>query len=254
MSKLGLLSVVLVAAAHSVSAQPIPSAGSQLQQIPRTAPQPTNIPEIRVERGAAAAPPTAPGARVALRSLKITGATRYTEAQLISATGFTPGGELDLAGLRGLAASITDFYNSHGFFVAQAYLPAQRIADGVVTIAVIEGRYGEVELRNETRVSDSLARSVLSGLDSGHVVQNAPLERRLLLLSDLPGVIVGATLTPGTAVGTSDLLVNLAPGRRVTSSLEADNGGSRYTGAYRGGGSINFNELTGHGDVASLRL
>ena len=254
MSKLSLLTVALVAAAHGVSAQPIPSAGSQVQQIPRAASPPSAIPEIRVERNAPAPEPAAAGERMTVRSLKIVGAARYTEAELIAAAGFTPGAELDLAGLRALARGITDFYNRQGYFVAQAYLPAQSIADGVVTIAVIEGRYGEVTLRNETRVSDALARSVLAGLDSGDVVDNAPLERRLLLLSDLPGVVVGSTLTPGTAVGTSDLLVNLTPGPRVNGSLEADNGGSRYTGPYRAGGTINFNEITGQGDVASLRF
>ena len=65
---------------------------------------------------------------------------------------------------------------------------------------------------------------------------------------------MSSTLTPGTAVGTSDLRVNMTPGRRVNGSLEADNAGNRYTGAYRGGGTINFNEPLGDGDVASLRF
>lgn len=63
-----------------------------------------------------------------------------------------------------------------------------------------------------------------------------------------------STLSPGTAVGTSDLTVDLTPGPGISGSLEADNAGNRYTGAYRFGGSINLNNPIGWGDVLGLRL
>ena len=50
------------------------------------------------------------------------------------------------------------------------------------------------------------------------------------------------------------MIVDVTPGRRVTGSLEADNAGNRYTGAYRLGGTVNFNEPFGYGDVATLRM
>jgi len=254
MIKLSLLTAALLAAGSSAFAQPSVDAGSQIQQIPPAPTAPKSIPDIRVQRGQAPAAPGPAELRVLVQSLHVTGETRFTEAELIAAAQFRPGTQLDLAGLRAMAARISDFYNRHGYFVAQAYLPAQNIENGVVTIAVVEGRYGKVALNNETGVSDRLARSVLAGLDSGDLVTTAPLERRLLLLSDLPGVRARSTLSPGEAVGTSDLSVDLTPGRRVTGSLEADNAGNRYTGVYRGGGTVNFNEPTGHGDVASLRF
>jgi len=99
-----------------------------------------------------------------------------------------------------------------------------------------------------------VARAALDGLAAGDIVTSDRLERRLLLLSDIPGVAVRSTLAPGSAVGTSDLTVDLAPGRSVTGSVEADNAGNRYTGPYRLGGSVYFNNPTGHGDVASIRV
>jgi len=249
-----LMAGALVTASQSAFAQPSVSAGGQLRQIPPAPAQPKSIPDLRVEHGQPPSAPDTTGARITVRSLHVTGETRFTEAQLIAASGFRPGGDFSLDGLRTLAARISDFYNRNGFFVAQAYLPAQSVSDGAVTITVIEGRYGKVSLNNKAHVSSGLANSVLSGLNPGDVVAAAPLERRLLLLSDLPGVAVTSTLTPGEAVGTSDLLVALTPGRRITGSLEADNAGNPYTGEYRGGGTVNFNEIIGHGDVASVRV
>ena len=101
---------------------------------------------------------------------------------------------------------------------------------------------------------DSVARGVLSGLKSGDAVAAGPLERRLLLLSDLPGVGVRSTLSPGAAVGTSDLTVDLKRGPRITGDVEVDNYGNPYTGSYQGGGTINLNEPFGLGDVASVRV
>jgi hemolysin activation/secretion protein len=252
--KLVLITAAMLVAAPSAFAQPSVGGGGQLRQIPPAPVQPQTVPDMRIERGQAPVVPEVAGPRIVVRSLHVTGETRFTEGELIAAAGFQPGAELDLAGLRAMASRITDFYNAHGYLVAQAYVPAQDIHDGAVTIEVIEGRYGKVALSNETNVSSGLARSVIAGLNPGDVVATAPLERRLLLLSDLPGVAVKSTLTPGEAVGTSDLLVDLAPGRRITGSLEADNAGNRYTGQYRGGATLNFNEPLGWGDVASLRV
>jgi hemolysin activation/secretion protein len=67
-------------------------------------------------------------------------------------------------------------------------------------------------------------------------------------------VRIKSTLAPGTEVGTSDLIVDVAPGRRISGSIEADNAGNRYTGTYRLGGTLNLNNPMGIGDQLSLRL
>jgi hemolysin activation/secretion protein len=254
MFRSALITATLLASGHAAFAQPPVNAGGQLQQIPPAPTPPTTAPIFRVEPRPVA-PDTGPsGASVRVESLRITGQTLFTEAELIAATGFAPGASLDLTALRALAARITAFYNARGYFLTQAYLPAQDVTAGTVTIAVIEGRYGEIQLRNQSGVRDGLPRSILSGVDSGDIVTGAPLERRLLLLSDIPGVAVRSTLAPGATVGTADLVVDLAPGRRITGSVEADNAGNRYTGAYRAGGAVHFNNPTGLGDRISLRV
>jgi hemolysin activation/secretion protein len=123
----------------------------------------------------------------------------------------------------------------------------------VVTIAVLEGRYGAVTLNNRSRLNSPVATGLLVGLNEGDVIATAPLEERLLLLSDLPGVQVRSTLVPGATLGVSDLVVDVLPGERVTGSVDADNAGNRYTGINRIGATLNLNNPTGLGDVLSLR-
>lgn len=254
MLRSSLIAAVVLASGQAALAQQPPVVGGQLQQIPPPAVQQQPAPGIDFDRSKPVADAAPSGPKVRVDSLRILGATLFPEAELVAATGFVPGGALTLPELRNFAAAISRFYNSRGYFLAQAYLPAQAIEGGTVTIAVIEGRYGTVGVRNQSGLSGPVAGRILRGLDSGDPVAIGPLERRLLLLSDIPGIVVHSTLSPGSEVGTSDLLVDLAPGRRVTGSLEADNAGNRYTGAYRLGGSLNVNNPTGLGDQISLRL
>lgn len=230
-----------------------PTAGSQLQQIH---PPPTiqkEVPKIGVDQGKAPIIPDSSQVKMLIKSLHITGQTLYSEADLLAVTGFTPDRELTLYDLRVMASKIADYYHRDGYFVAQAYLPVQDIQNGSVTIIVIEGQYGKVTLNNQANISDYVPNNLLGGLKSGDVIESAPLERRLLLISDLPGVEVKSTLVPSVSAGASDLIVDLTPGRRITGSVDADNAGNRYTGQYRIGATVNFNEPLGYGDVITLR-
>lgn len=253
MLKTRLATVAIVAFSQTALAAEPPSAGSQLQQIPPTPVIQKAAPQIRVKQGIVPTIPAADQVKFMVNALNLTGQTLYSEAKLLEIAGFIPGSELTLSRLRGMASKVSDHYHKNGYFVAQAYLPQQDIKNGVVKISVIEGHYGKVTLHNESSLSDSTAYSILGGLDKGGVIASAPLERRLLLLSDLPGVEVKSTLVPGVSLGTSDLIVDLTPGRRVTGEVDADNAGNRYTGVYRVGATVNFNEPLGYGDVASLR-
>ncbi len=249
---LSLFAIALFATGQSAIAQPI-GAGGQIQQIPQAPALQNAAPGLPIQRNNNPVQPGPAGPKFAVSSLHVTGATRFSEAELIAVTGFMPGSELSLSDLRDLASKITDFYNRNGYFVAQAYVPPQDVKNGVVTIAVIEGRYGKVSLDNKTNVSDRVVNDVLDGLNSGDAVVSDPLERRLLIISDIPGLNVNSTLSPGEAVGTSDLTVHVTPGQRVDGSVEADNGGNPYTGVYRLGASVNFNEPLGIGDVLGAR-
>jgi hemolysin activation/secretion protein len=231
----------------------VPSAGSTLQQIP-VAPVPgKTAPQIHIERSDSLDAAPVNNSKITVNSLRVINSYAFPEAELIAIADFKPGSELSLTALRELAIKMTNHYRSQGYFLAQAYLPAQDIVDGAVTIAVLEGQYGQVVLRNQSRLADGVAHQLLAGIDSGDRITIGPLESRLLQLSDLPGVEVKSTLVPGASVGASDLIVDVTTGKRVSGSIDGDNAGSRYTGSYRSGATVNFNNTLGRADVATLR-
>ncbi|WP_222708364.1 ShlB/FhaC/HecB family hemolysin secretion/activation protein [Alkalisalibacterium limincola] len=252
--RMKLLPLALLALSHTAYAQQPPGAGSQYIQLPQPVDQPRAAPRLLIEESTTAVDPGTEGTRVLVNELRFTGATAFPDAELRSASGFVPGTQSTLPQLRAMAERVTAYYRERGYFVANAYLPAQDISNHAVTIAVSEGRHGDVIVRNNSRLSDSLVHDVLGDPGTGEPILIEPLESRLLRLSDIPGVNFRSTLAPGTAPGSSDLIIEVDPHRRVTGFVDADNAGNPYTGEYRVGGQVNLNNLAGRGDVASLRL
>ena len=249
------MGALLLTLSQVALAAPVPGGSIPLFQIPPAPVQPHEPPELHLQPPAPTPEPaTVDTFKIRVNAIKLTGNQIYEATELLAVSGFEPGSDLTLTDLRTISNKIAALYHQNGYFLAQAYLPAQDIEEGVVTITVVVGQYGNVTINNQTNLSDSLANGLISGLDSSELIHSEPLETRLLLLSDLAGVKVDSTLVPGATPGTSDLKVNLTPGPRVTGSIDADNAGLPATGEYRLGGTVNVNNLAGLGDVASLRL
>jgi hemolysin activation/secretion protein len=190
---------------------------------------------------------------VLVQHWRITGAHVFPVAQLEALVNEFRGQKLKLAELSAAARRITIYYRKHGYLLSRAYVPAQKVKNDTVEIAVIEGRLGSIEVSNNSAVAASLVTRDLAQLRSTGPVEGHSLERSLLLLNDLPGVEVRSTLKPGASVGASDLDVQLNRTDRLSGSVDADDFGNRYTGQFRGGGTLNFNEPFHYGDVLSLR-
>lgn len=247
-----MVALLAVLSFSSQAAPVIPDTGSILQQVIQSAPQAPSSSETGLtvkHEGAAKLPPSAP---FLVKMLKITGNTLFDTVTLHALVADAEGKMQRLADLDEVAAKITDYYHAHGYPFARAIIPAQTIHDGVVEIRVIEARYGQVSLDNTSRVKDSLLQDALSPLKSGGDVAQLAMDHSLLLLSDIPGVLVDATLIPGEAVGTSDLLIDTTAGPSILGNAAVDNYGNKYTGRARAGGAVNFIDLLHSGDVLSL--
>jgi len=241
--------------ASIAAAQIVPDAGTQLRQLePPTLTLPRKPPPgIDVEVPARPALQPAPSVRFVLKAVRISGATVFPEAELQALVREYVEREVGIAELGDAIGRITGFYSDRGYPLATAYLPAQDITGGVVEILVLEGRYGSIHLLNRARIDDSAAARYVESLQ-GQVVEGATLERKILLLHELPGSAPGrAILSPGQAIGETDLRVEIEPGRRIGGAIELDNYGSYFTGAGRLSGQLDLYSPLRLGDWLSVR-
>ena len=163
------------------------------------------------------------------------------------------GKELGVNGLKEVTSFITKYYRDHNYFVARAYLPEQKIKDGIVEIAIIEGTYGNFEVNNNSLVKDGEVQNYMDQLKNGQIVSTKSLERQMLLVNDLSGVqIIKAEVYPGKEIGTSDFSITTAPTNKYNGYVVADNYGSIYTGEDRVSMGLNINSLSHVGDTLSF--
>jgi hemolysin activation/secretion protein len=237
-----LTSALLLAIHGGAWAQtpPVPDAGQVLRDLQqaRPAPPPQSAPLQRIDETADLSQQGE--AKVMVKSIAITGNKEIPTDQLQPLVAGLVGSERSLTQLNAAARRITAYYRSQGFAVARAYLPAQDITDGAITISIIEGRISSHKINNQSLLSDERAQAYLGQVKDGDVIKSDQIDRGLLLLQDTPGVSTSrATLQPGASVGTSELLIEVNPAKPYSGNVVLDNYGSRYTGEYRVAGTFN---------------
>jgi hemolysin activation/secretion protein len=169
------------------------------------------------------------------------------------------GKALTIDQLNDAAAAIRRYYRDHGWFLAQAYIPAQAPKDGVVDIAVLEGRIDKVTIKvhPDAPISAAYAEKMAAAfLQPGQTITENGIERPLLLLRDVPRVDAQSVIDPGSELGTASIVVNVvndASAPVISGQVELDNFGSRFSGRNRIGAEINVNNPYGLGDQLSLR-
>ncbi|OIQ96543.1 heme/hemopexin transporter protein HuxB precursor [mine drainage metagenome] len=238
-----LLNDLIAAAAY-----PAPDAGSLLRGI-EAAPKLSPSPSAKSPR------PGPDELRVLVRDFHISGATLNFEARLRERLLPFIGKKLDLAELEAATATVSEVYREQGY-VARAYLPPQAIKDGIVDIVIVEGKLGRVQVTKTeppARLSrDRAARTMSENMLVGEPVKTEQLERNVLLLKDLAGVDVSATLVPGARAAEVDAQIALSDTPLITASIGAGNGGAPGTGANQIDAALSVNGAAGIGERLSL--
>lgn len=134
--------------------------------------------------------------------------------------------------IENVADVITNFYREKGFILAKAYLPEQKVRDGVVVLTLLLGELGEVDAQNNKRYSDKSIKRYFKR-DLGKPVTAGRMEEKLYLVNDLPGLNVQGYFEPGSQVGDSKLNVNVVNEDFWSSNIRLDNHGSSKSGEYR---------------------
>lgn len=243
------ISLVLTGAAQAAA----PDAGQTLQQLqqksltlPKTDSMVITAPLVTSE--------TAPGgAQIQLSKISIKGNTVFNQEQLISALGQNViGKSYDLAGLKQLANQISNYYRENGYPFARAFIPAQNMTNGELTIEVLEGKYGQISTTGTDAQDNAQATVFLESLTPNSVIESAALERATLILSDQPGIKSSPIIQPGKTNGAGDLIVNIKRDKAYTGSIGADNHGNRYTGQNKFRANLNINSPFMLGDQLTL--
>lgn len=180
-----------------------------------------------------------------LADIKITGATT------IPASTFRPyyqdliGKDITLGTILDVADKIEAAYREQGYLLVRAYVPPQRVRDGIFTINVVEGHLANITVQGGDADTRAQIRGYLAPATQAKPLTLAAMERGLLLTNDIPGVTATGVLRPSPDTpGASDLVVDVAQ-PWIAGGLAVDNRGSRFSGIWTISGDVEFNGVFG---------
>lgn len=193
------------------------------------------------------------GKQIEVKEFKFTGAVHMSEDKLRSRIQDYAGQSHTFSELQKIISLITKAYREEGYFVARAYIPKQSMQDGRLEIAIIEGQYGNFNLKNSSLVSDKKVQVMLDAVKDDNVINANTLERAMLIINATPGAkVTGADVKPGANVGTSDFDITTEATEPYSAYIVGDNYGSKYTGRYRTNLGLSANSPLGYGDKLGL--
>lgn len=248
------LITALLAALPMLATAAAPDAGSVLQQLEARPGGALFAPALKTP--VVPTPPAADhsGPVVRVNAFQIEGATLLSTGKLQGALqGFT-GQDLSLTQLQEAAWVLVQTYREAGWLV-NAWVPQQEIEGGVVRLRVVEARLGQVRIQfPEGKLPRQRIQAMANvQLAVGQPVNLHQVDRLLLLLDDMPGVVATATFAEGAEAGRTDVLVTLGAGKTINANITADNFGSVSTGANRISASVSVHNPAGFGDALQLQ-
>ena len=218
-------------------------------------PSPLALPEPSARESSRQTTPNQGDLTFELKSFILEGVNLLPEASVQEVLKPWVGRQVTFDDLQKACDAVMDFYRKSGFTV-QAILPPQKIANGVVKILVTEAKLSSVMVdtpNGPTRFGkDRAAEYITYANPIGQPLNTRAVERALLILNETPGVIVASQLEPGDKDGDTALRLQLTEPQWYQGKVEANNYGSRTTGANQGVVVLNGINPLGIGDQVSV--
>ncbi len=257
--RVALAAALLLAGAAAALAQQLPEPitgnlvpqGSPLQRIlpqqpPSIGPGAPPVPPATVET-------QPPAVAVPVRSITVQGASAYGDARLARITAGLAGAQVPLARIEQARLAILALYRDDGY--ALTTVTARLDPQGALRFVVVEGRIAEVKLEGDIGPAGTQVLRFLRHLTNGSgPVNNAALERWLLLANDIPGVTVRGVLQPSTTEPGALTLVAQVSRQAFNGLLTADNRAFRLTGPNEGLLVLDANSFTEFGERSEVSL
>lgn len=200
--------------------------------------------------------PSNEGATFTLEKINFTGNELFSNEELEQATQDYLQRDIGFTELREIANTISQFYQSRGWW-ARAIVPPQDIIDGIVLVEIIEAKLGDIVFDDATQ-----AQSISSKLIDQYVRFNLPnqeilnantLSDNIDRLNDLPGIKASGKLQAGASKGQTDVVLNIEHQPEWQFATQYDNFGSRSSGYMRLSNYLDLLGYLGWGEILSLQ-
>ena len=183
---------------------------------------------------------------IAIEAVKIEGNTVFSDSELNKVVATVEGKTVTFEQLLEVKNAVIKFYRDRGYVSSGAFLPAQKLEDGRLTIRVIEGSLGLIEIEG------------LSGLNEQYVTARLPKPDRPVKIGDLTSALKKLQDDPlikevegelkVSEQGKNLLFLKIQENNPIQTQLKFANTFSPTVGSFGGEASLRHQNLLGFGD------
>lgn len=187
-----------------------------------------------------------------INTIELKGADALSATERARLTQPYAGQCLGVTGLNALLKAVTNLYIEKGLVTSRAYLPQQDLSKGHLQVLVIEGALENLKGDANSGLTDRELAMTFPGR-TGTLVNLREIEQMVDQLNRLPSNQAQMELTPGTAVGGSDVVVKNTPQKPWRANLARTNDGQRSTGEQQWNTGFEWDNPLGLADQLNLR-
>lgn len=187
---------------------------------------------------------------VKIDTITVMGSTIFQKEDFLAFIKPLEGKVSSLAELKLAADKITQLYLEEGYITSRAVVDADSLDQGDIKIEIIEGKVEKIEVLGADRLVGYVRSRVNLGADAP--LNTGTLEEQLRLLRIDPLIEnIEASISAGSGIGQSTIVVRVEAAKPLTLKFGIDNYSPPSIGAERLGFELTYQNLSGLGDTLS---
>ncbi|MEI8176359.1 MAG: POTRA domain-containing protein [Candidatus Omnitrophota bacterium] len=213
--------------------------------------------KAEIENAGAVAPKQAAEAakasesKVLIAKIEVDGVTVIPPDVIRSVVAPYEGKELSLSDFKIAADAVNDEYRRRGYVTTLVYLPPQKIENGILKIAVVEGKVGVINLTGNRYFTRDLIMSYID-LKQGDLFNYDVLRKDVNNVNEHPDRNAKIVLEKGAGAGETDVNIQLKDRMPIHATVGYNNYNSSYLGRNRYSVELKENNMFGIDHVASV--
>ncbi len=185
-----------------------------------------------------------------VKKVNFEGNTVFSDSELEKIVAPLKGREVNPEEIFELKEKFTNYYVSRGYENSGAFIPPQNIADGDITVKIVEGRLVGVEIRGLRHLDKNYIKARLP--DLAKPLNRIELSKSLAKLYKNPLIKSLSGEIKSQGAGKTVLLLDVKEAPPITASATLTDGYTPSIGRFGNNSSISYNNLLGSGDELNI--
>jgi hemolysin activation/secretion protein len=211
------------------------------------------IVELKERLTATRPKPTLPSGKTLIREVKITGSTLLADEAVLSLKAQYTNKEATGQEMQRTVDLITRAYSRRGFINSYAYIVADRLAQGILEIMVVEGKTGKIEVKGNKNFSAELLKKKLS-MKEGQLFNFKDLSIDVYRINRHPDRKAKLELAPGQDPKFTNITLLVKDKSPLHATLQMDNYGAETILYQRYKIYLIHNNISGHDDSLTAKV